>query len=129
MDMKVSGSGSIPGGEYENVRISGSGKCHGNIKCISFHASGSAHCAGSVECTEEFHVSGSGHIISSYLEFFSGAGHDRNNEDVLRLISHFFCPISLDERAAHLLGRLAGGEVLNHIGIIKLTELDPSGRA
>ena len=62
MDMKVSGSGSIPGGEYENVRISGSGKCHGNIKCISFHASGSAHCASSVECTEGFHVSGSGHV-------------------------------------------------------------------
>lgn len=62
MDMKVSGSGSIPGGEYENVRISGSGKCHGNIKCISFHASGSSRCAGNVECTEGFHVSGSGHV-------------------------------------------------------------------
>ncbi len=62
MDMKVSGSGSIPGGEYENVRISGSGKCHGDIKCVSFHASGSSRCTGNVECTEGFHISGSGHV-------------------------------------------------------------------
>lgn len=62
MDMKISGSGSIPGGEYENVRVSGSGRCHGNIKCKSFHGSGATHCTGNVECTEQLHVSGSGHI-------------------------------------------------------------------
>ncbi len=62
MDMRISGSGSIPGGEYENVRVSGSGKCHGNIKCKSFHGSGATHCTGNVECEGIFHVSGSGHI-------------------------------------------------------------------
>ncbi|MBQ5791712.1 MAG: polymer-forming cytoskeletal protein [Clostridia bacterium] len=62
MDMRISGSGSIPGGEYENVRVSGSGRCNGNIKCKSFHGSGATHCTGSVECTEDFHASGSGHI-------------------------------------------------------------------
>lgn len=62
MDMRISGSGSIPGGEYDHVRVSGSGRCQGNIKCRSFHGSGSTHCTGNLECEEGFHVSGSGHI-------------------------------------------------------------------
>lgn len=62
MDMKISGSGTIPGGEYERVCISGSGKCHGNIRCKEFRGAGSAHCHGDVACTESFTVSGSGHI-------------------------------------------------------------------
>lgn len=62
MDMRVSGSGSIPGGVYDNVRVSGSGNCHGDIKCKSFRGSGSTHCVGSLECEQDFHVSGSGHI-------------------------------------------------------------------
>lgn len=62
MDMRVSGSGSIPGGVYDNVRVSGSGICHGDIKCKSFRGSGSTHCKGSLECEQDLHVSGSGHI-------------------------------------------------------------------
>lgn len=59
MDMRISGSGSICSGEYEKVRISGSGRSEGLIRCQSFHASGSYH-GESVDCLEEFHVSGSG---------------------------------------------------------------------
>lgn len=84
MDMKVSGSGNIPGGEYENVRISGSGKCNGNIKCVSFHASGSSRCAGNVECTEGFHVSGSGHVegdVKAGSFHCSGSAHIDGNAE------------------------------------------------
>ncbi|MBQ7874278.1 MAG: hypothetical protein IJ306_03830 [Oscillospiraceae bacterium] len=59
MDMRISGSGSIGAGEYDDVRISGSGRSEGLIRCQSFHASGAYH-GESVECIEEFHVSGSG---------------------------------------------------------------------
>lgn len=62
MDMKISGSGQLSGGEYENVSISGSGKCLGNVKCKSFRASGSARCEGDITCTEGFTASGSAHI-------------------------------------------------------------------
>ena len=58
MDMRISGSGQIGAGEYEKVRISGSGRLNGLVRCESFHASGSAH-GEEIECKKEFHVSGS----------------------------------------------------------------------
>ena len=57
MDMKISGAGAIGAGEYDNVRISGSAKGEGLIRCKSFHASGSFS-GGEIECSEDFHVSG-----------------------------------------------------------------------
>ncbi len=59
MDMKISGAGAIGAGEYDNVRISGSAKSEGLIRCKSFHASGSFS-GGEIECSEDFHVSGAG---------------------------------------------------------------------
>lgn len=59
MDMRISGSGCVGGGEYDNVSISGSGRSEGLIRCRSFHASGAYH-GESVDCFEEFRVSGSG---------------------------------------------------------------------
>ena len=60
MNMKISGSGSIGAGEYEHVRISGSGKVHGPIRCKSFAAAGALGGEGDIECIEKFRVSGSG---------------------------------------------------------------------
>lgn len=57
MDMKISGSGQITAGEYENVRISGSAKLSGLVRCESFHVSGSSH-GEEIECKKEFKVSG-----------------------------------------------------------------------
>ncbi len=82
MDMKISGSGSIPGGEYENIRISGSGSCHGDIKCESFHGSGSSHCDGSVGCEDDFHTSGSCHVkgdVKAESIHCSGSQHVAGN--------------------------------------------------
>ncbi len=58
MDMKISGSAQVAAGEYDNIRISGSGRICGRVRCTSFHCSGSAH-GDVLECTEEFKVSGS----------------------------------------------------------------------
>lgn len=58
MDMKISGSGSVSSGEYENIRISGSGRLVGFVRCASFHASGSAK-GDDIDCKNELKVSGS----------------------------------------------------------------------
>lgn len=91
MDMKISGSGQLSGGEYENVSISGSGKCLGNVKCKSFRASGSARCEGDITCTEGFSASGSAHIhgdISANSVRCAGSFHaDRDVH--ARELAHF----------------------------------------
>ena len=58
MDMKISGSGSIPAGQYDAIKISGSGTMEGNVKCTALHVSGSANASGPVECSSEIHISG-----------------------------------------------------------------------
>lgn len=58
MDMKISGSGTIPTGQYDAIKISGSGTMEGNVKCKALHISGSANASGPVECSGEIHVSG-----------------------------------------------------------------------
>ena len=41
IDMKISGSSVMPGGEYGKVSISGSGKIQGSVKCDRLACSGS----------------------------------------------------------------------------------------
>ncbi len=91
MDMKISGAGQLPAGEYESVSISGSGKCLGNIKCVSFRASGSARCEGDITCTEGFTASGSAHIhgdISANSVRCAGSFHAERNVTAHEL-AHF----------------------------------------
>ena len=58
MDLRLSGSNTVSGGEYNIVRISGSGKINGNIKCSEIHCSGSAKVFGNL-CSERVSASGS----------------------------------------------------------------------
>ena len=75
MDIKISGAGQIPAGEFEHIKISGSGSCDGAVKCISLHASGAVHCHDSVYCTESFHTSGAGHVRGSVTaQVIEGSG-------------------------------------------------------
>ena len=77
MDMKISGSGTVPAGEFENIKISGSGRLAGHIKCASLHASGAVR-GDSVECSGDIHVSGSAHFekeIKTGSLYVSGAMH------------------------------------------------------
>ncbi len=58
-NMRISGSGSIPTGEYEEISISGSGHCDGPIRCQSFSVSGSGRMEGSLSCNDLLRTSGS----------------------------------------------------------------------
>ncbi len=49
IDMKISGASAVPGGEYKSLRISGSGKVLGNVKCGEFRCSGAAKIEGDME--------------------------------------------------------------------------------
>ena len=76
-DMKVSGSGTIPGGEYKDVKISGSGDIVGDIKCDVVGISGSGNCRGKIN-SKEIKVSGSftcnGSVEVEELIKISGSG-------------------------------------------------------
>lgn len=64
IDLKISGSSSVMGGEYNTVSISGAGKINGNLKCDSFACSGSGKVLGDLE-TESVRSSGSTKIEGS----------------------------------------------------------------
>lgn len=78
MDMKISGSGSIPAGEYEGVHISGSGRIVGPVRCDNVHVSGSMHAEDGIDCKNDFKISGSGHVakaVKAGSMSVSGSGH------------------------------------------------------
>lgn len=58
IDMRISGSSTMPGGDYGKVSISGSGKVQGNLRADSIRCSGSARVQGNVT-TEDLSCSGS----------------------------------------------------------------------
>lgn len=58
-NMKFSGAGTIPAGEYNDIACSGATKVNGNVTCKSFSASGACGCSGNIECLEDFKTSGS----------------------------------------------------------------------
>ena len=65
------GAGTVPGGEYDNISVSGSGKGTGDIRCKSFKASGSFGGSYNLNCSEELKASGAfkcnGKIKTGYL--------------------------------------------------------------
>ncbi|MBC8578027.1 MAG: polymer-forming cytoskeletal protein [Zhenhengia sp.] len=63
-DLHISGAGSYPGGEFDSVSISGSGKINGDIRCKSFSGSGASKVVGNVVC-ERFSCSGSGKVTGN----------------------------------------------------------------
>ncbi len=76
MDMKISGAGVLSGGEYDEVRINGSAKLEGDVRCKSFSAAGSAKGEGKLLCEEDFRVAGSAQFtgeISAKTAEVSGA--------------------------------------------------------
>lgn len=65
MNYTFSGAGTIPGGEYEKVRVSGSARLAGDVRCGSFSASGALGGSGSIDCCGPVHTSGSASIDGS----------------------------------------------------------------
>ena len=83
MDLKISGSGTISAGEYNNIHVSGSGNINGLIRCANISCSGSlggdaeiiaagdVSCSGSVRITKGFtvkDVSTSGSLHCGYVK-------------------------------------------------------------
>ena len=105
MDLKISGSGVIGGGTYEEVKISGSAKIEGSVKCESFAVSGAVHGEGQIEAEEDAKVSGSLKLdggIKAKEVHVSGAVkcHDLSGSEEVHLSG-----------GAEIGGRLSGGDV------------------
>lgn len=110
MDMKISGSGNIPAGEYDMIKISGSGTMEGNVKCTELQVSGSANASGPVECSGEIHISGACDFDKDILT------------KTLQVSGAINCDGSITA-TAHV--RLSGG--VNVDGNLKCGTLDASG--
>lgn len=80
MDMRIAGSGTVVPGEYENIRISGSGRLEGLIRCDKLHTAG-AVTGHDLECKQEAKFSGSsrfrGNIRSGSLATFGSFTCDK----------------------------------------------------
>ncbi len=58
MNMRISGWGNVPEGDYEKIKIRGRGKLFGNVRCASFSASGTTK-GEAIVCTQQFKTAGS----------------------------------------------------------------------
>lgn len=64
-EFKVSGSGTVPSGEYGKIKMSGSGKLNGLIVCEELSCAGSVSGEAEIRCSGAVTVSGSGHITGN----------------------------------------------------------------
>ena len=106
IDMKISGSSTMPGGEYNRVSISGAGKISSDVKCAELRCSGAAKVHGSVQCAGEIHSSGACKIGgSASCESLSTSGSFRIQGDLdARQYLHASGSVEVG-------GRLTAGEV------------------
>ena len=106
MDMKISGSSAMPGGEYRTVSISGSGKVQGSLRCESLRCSGSAKVQGDVDCAGEIRCSGSSRVTGDITCQELGCSGSTRCEGSLRANGrvHSSGALKVD-------GSLEGGEV------------------
>ena len=68
-------------------------------------------------------------LLPQYLVLLGGAGHDGHHEDVLGIDARLLGVVGLDQGAEHLLGGLAGGDVVEHVGGVLLQIPHPAGGA
>ena len=61
MDMNIAGSGQIAPGEYDTIRVSGSGQLGDAVRCENLYTSGAVS-GSNVVCNNELHTSGSCHF-------------------------------------------------------------------
>ena len=82
MDMKISGSGHIAAGRYENIHISGSARLGSPVQCQSLHCSGASHGEGNLDAQQEISISGSAHfegnVSAQDIKISGSAGIDGN---------------------------------------------------
>lgn len=81
-DLKISGSGSVGGGNYNYVKISGAGRVNGSIDCRELSISGAGKILGDIKA-EEVSISGSGKIEgATYCNDISVSGGAKFSGDV-----------------------------------------------
>lgn len=77
MDMNIAGSGQIAPGEYDTIRVSGSGQLGDAVRCENLYASGAVN-GKTVTCNNELHTSGSCRFsgtVTAGSVAFSGGSH------------------------------------------------------
>lgn len=78
-DLKIGGSGSAPGGEYNSVKINGTGRIIGDISCREFRINGSGNVDGNLTA-DDCRISGTGTVdgnIKAKQFKVSGSGQVR----------------------------------------------------
>ena len=106
MDMKISGSSTMPGGEYGSVSISGAGKVQGDLRCERMSCSGASHVDGSVECSGKVSVSGATKILGSLT-----CGEALHCSGALRCSGDVDTPELRCSGSTAIDGRLTGGKM------------------
>ncbi len=110
MDMKIAGSGNICPGEYDNIKISGSGRIEGPIRCKKLNCSGAVHCHGEAEASEKVSISGSGRIegdLRSAQISIAGSGRVDGNcsaSDYIDISGAFRCDGNLKANKVSIAG-------------------------
>lgn len=83
MDLNISGSGQIMPGDYDTIRVSGSGRLEGTVRCQNLYTSGSVG-GNSVVCQNAMNMSGScnfsGDISTGNLVVSGGSSFGGNVE-------------------------------------------------
>ena len=115
-DVKILGSGSISQGEYNNVKVAGSGQILGNIITKEIKCSGSMSCNGTVKSSYILKVNGSG-IFKEDLTgkeiILNGGSSISGNVSFENMISRGSCEINGN----------CEGEEFNSFGYIRINEL------
>lgn len=78
-DLRIDGSGSAPGDEYNSVKINGAGRIIGNTVCREFRINGSGNVDGNIEL-EDGRINGTGTIdgnVKAALLKITGSGQIR----------------------------------------------------
>ncbi len=70
-----------------------------------------------------------GLIVPANLVLLGCAGHDAHAENILGILAKLLRVVGLDNRAEHLLRRLAGGQIRDKLGEVVLAVANPPGRA
>ena len=65
-------------------------------------------------------------LFAFFFELLGDAGHDGDDEDVLRIIALFLSPVGLDDGALHLMRGLAAGQMRQQIAVVVFSEVDPA---
>ncbi|MEI8200127.1 MAG: polymer-forming cytoskeletal protein [Eubacteriales bacterium] len=80
-DLKIDGSGSAPGGEYNSVKINGAGRITGDVVCREFRINGSGNVDGNIDM-QDGKINGTGTIdgnIKAKLLKITGSGQVRGS--------------------------------------------------